>query len=284
MKFKNLIFIALLPLSLTIAEEPVTKEKKPKGWTNEAIGSLNFSNSRYDNWAAGGEDAMTWSLKLNGSAERDYEHFNWKSTGKLEYGKSKVSGASFRKSADEIFLETVFSYKWTEVLNPYTAASFQSQFTSSYEYDDENDTKTEISKFWNPAYLTQSAGLGYKPMENLLTRLGFSLKETFADEFPFADDPDTEKFEKSKIEPGLESITEFKTKFNDILKYSTKFNMFINFKGVKEIDTKWENNFSAQVAKYLVVNFTFEMLYDLDQDESRQIKQVLSAGLNYTLF
>jgi len=56
----------------------------------------------------------------------------------------------------------------------------------------------------------------------------------------------------------------------------------VNFKGVEEIDGRWENLLTAQVAKYLNVNFGFEVLYDKDMDDSRQIKQNVAIGLNYS--
>ncbi|MFC1584484.1 DUF3078 domain-containing protein [Fibrobacterota bacterium] len=271
------VFCVLL---IAVAVASQGKGKSDSIWQKEAVANLNYSNSWYDNWAAGGEDAATWNIKLNGKIERDVLKTNWKTSGKLGYGQTKLGSGNFRKSLDEMFLETIYSYKLTKLLNPYTAASAETQFTRGYQYDD--SSRNLVSDFWNPGYLTQSAGMGIKPVEGLVSRLGFSFKETFSEDYNYADDVETAERESFKIEPGLEFITEYSAKFNKIILYKSKLNVFVNFRGTEEVDGKWENLFTAQVSKYLNVNFSLDMLYDHDMSDSRQIKQQLALGLNYS--
>jgi hypothetical protein len=158
------MILALFASQLTAQEQTKPQEQAQTSdslWKKEAVANANFSNTVYRNWAAGGEDAITWSIKLNGKVERDPDRTNWKTSGKLEYGQTKLGDSDFRKSMDKIFFETVYMYKLTNLLNPYVAATVESQFTRGYQYD--TTSKTLVSNFWDPGYLTQSVGMGFTP-------------------------------------------------------------------------------------------------------------------------
>jgi hypothetical protein len=51
----------------------------------------------------------------------------------------------------------------------------------------------------------------------------------------------------------------------------------------EEIDVRWDNLFSAEIAKYLAVSFNFQIFYDRDISIKRQLKQTLSVGFKYSL-
>jgi len=251
-------------------------------WKKEVVSSINLNLTTLNNWAEGGEGALTWNLKASGKFELDTTKYNWTNQGKIGYGQTKLGDDDFRKSLDEIFFETLYRYKLTSLLNPYGSATLQSQWTKGYKYTD--TSKTPQSSFWDPGYLTQSVGMGLNPVENLILRLGFSLKQTFSEKYGFADKAETKKVESLLIEPGLESISTYSLKFKTILKYDTKFGVFVNFKGIEEIDAKWENLFTAQLAKFLQFQFGLTMLYDVNQDKETQIKQDMSLALSYSFF
>ncbi|MBF0431124.1 MAG: DUF3078 domain-containing protein [Fibrobacteria bacterium] len=253
------------------------------GWQKQAVAGFNLSNAYYHKWAAGGENALTWNLKLKGKLVEEREKTTWKNTGKMEYGQTKVTGSGFRKSLDEIFFESVYGYKLTTLLNPYASASLQSQFAKGYDYEQSPDAI--VSAFWNPGYITQSVGMGFKPLTDLIVRLGFSLKETFAGKYgDYADNLDTDKKETVKVEPGLELITDYEYKLSDIAMYVTKWNLFINFEGMDEIDSRWENRINAQISKYINVNAGLELFYDVSTGErSTQWKQDVALGMNFNL-
>ena len=120
MKIFTHLFIVLLAFATSMAKNADSL------WKKEAVGGFNLTNAYYDNWAAGGENAVSWNLKLNGKIERDDDKTNWKNSGKAEFGNTKISDTPFRKSMDEMFFETVLSYKLTDLFNPYLAATAQS--------------------------------------------------------------------------------------------------------------------------------------------------------------
>ena len=126
-------------------------------------------------------------------------------------------------------------------------------------------------------------GLSYAPVKQVKTRLGAAMKETFTNEHYaiYTDDLETEEIEKSKLEIGVESVTNLETKINDIILYKSDLSLFSNLSAFDEIDVKWDNFFSASIAKYIDVNFNIRIHYDKDISSKRQIKQSLALGLKY---
>ena len=275
-----LSFILLVNLPL-LAQE-AEKQEAEYGWQKGLVGNLNLTQTQFDNWTQGGENAFAWQLNINGKALRDEEKYKWDNSGKVSYGQAKLADIEVRKSVDEIKLESVFTYLLGVYVNPYVAASSETQFTTGYEYSE--DSKTDVSAFLDPGYFSQSVGLGYEPVREFKTRLGFAFHETITSDYPvpYADDPDTDEVEKIKVEPGLESVTDFSKSLIGNILLTSKLEIFSNLKGVDEIDVKWDNIFSAKISKYIDVNFNIKFLYDRDSSEKRQLKQALAVGLTYT--
>jgi len=275
-----IIFAAIICLPLFAQEAP--KEEPKMGWKNALVGNLGVTQTNFDNWAQGGENSFAWQLNINGEARNIAAKHKWDNSGKISYGMTKLAGIESRKSADEIKAESVFTYLLGTYVNPYVAAKGETQFTPGYDYKE--DSKTEISDILDPGYFTESAGFGYEPVTGFKTRLGFALKETITRNFPvpYADDPETEDVEKIKIEPGMESVTDFTKAIIGNILLTSKLEMFSNFKGIKEVDVKWDNIFTAKLTQYMNVNLNIKFFYDRDVSARRQLMQSLALGLTYS--
>ncbi len=276
MKLLNYILMSLfLIFSVAMAQD---KEKKEPvyGWQKSIVGNLNFTQNNFDNWAQGGEDSWSWQIDINGKYINDQPKYNWANSGKISFGQAKVGDIESRKAADEIKLESVYTYKLGVYVNPYVAVTGQTQFVKGYIYTD--DAKAEISNFLDPGYFTQSAGLGYEPNKNVKTRLGAALKETITDKYAdiYGDG------EKSRVEFGAESVTDVNLKLSETILYTSKLELFSSLKAINEVDVSWDNLFSAKVSKYIGVSFNVKLFYDRDITSKRQLKQTLAAGLSYT--
>ncbi len=279
MKRSNLtVLILLLFIFAVSAIAQDAKDKKPVyGWKNEAVGTLNFTQNQFDNWAKGGENAWSWQMNLNGKFVYDQEKYNWATTGKISYGKTKVGDADAKKAADEIKLESVLTYKMGIYVNPYAAVTGLTQFTGGYDYS--TTPATTISAFMDPGYFTQSAGIGINLTKNIKTRLGAALKETVTDKYSAI----YAAGETFRTEFGAESVTDAKIQLSEKIIYTSKLELFSNFKGVDEIDVNWDNLFSAKVSDLITVSFNFKLFYDKDISVKRQLKETLAVGLSYSL-
>jgi hypothetical protein len=276
-----IIFAALLlaGVCLVRAEE----EEPDYGWKKEVVGSFHLTQTSFDNWSQGGEGSLAWQAGLNGAFTKLMPSYEWVNQVKLEYGTSKIEGQESRKNVDEIRLESVFNLNVGWVFAPYASFTAQTQFTKGYAYTD--TSKTVVSDFMDPGYFTVGAGLSYAREKIFRTRLGFAGKYTVTDEFPvpYADDPDTpDEIEKTRFEPGMESVSDLSLKFGGNLLFATKLEMFSNLKATNEIDVNWDNLLTAKVNDYVNCILNFRLFYDRDVSTKRQLKQSLALGLSYS--
>jgi hypothetical protein len=268
---------------MVFAQEDEQKEEPKFGWENKFLGTLNLSQTSLSNWPAGGENSWNWLINLNGSFIDKQIDYDWANTLKIQYGQSKIGSDELKKTDDEFFLESVFTYKVWNKLNPYAAITVQTQFTKGYDYT--TDPKSQISNLLDPGYFRQGIGIDYNPDDNFKTRAGLAFKQTVADEFApmWTDDPETDnEIEKLRSEIGLESVTDLSVNLSELIVYVTKVQLFSNLKRFDELDVNWDNLFSAKVAEYLSVSLSVVLVYDKDISLKRQLKQTLSVGLTYS--
>ncbi len=263
------------------AQEEAAKEPE-YGWQKEMVGGLNLTQTSFDNWAQGGENSLAWQFFLNFKFVNDQEKTNWSNSGKFGYGSTKTGDEDYRKSIDEIKLESVLTYKLNVHVNPYAAANFETQFSGGYNYD--TDPKTQISAFMDPGYFRESVGLGYKPNKIVTVRMGAAMKQTITSDYPvpYADDPDTEEIEKTKNEFGAELVTDVNWKISENSLFTSKLELFSTFEAFNETDVNWDNVLTTKISKYLSVNLNFKLFYDRDISHRRQIYQSAALGLTYS--
>jgi hypothetical protein len=275
----------LLSLCFVSSADDESEDSIKIGWYNSAVGKLNFTQASFDNWIQGGENSWAWLFNLAGFTLQKQDQFTWTNTGKVEFGQLKTGDEEARKSADEIFLESEFAYHWLKTILTYAAVNGRTQFAKGYDFTVE--PKVLISKFLNPGYFIQSAGLKYHPLQYLNTRFGFALKQTVVTEEKFAsgytDRIDTKKIEKIRIETGLESVSNLTKKISESSVFVTSLELFSNLKRFEEIDIRWDNLLTAEVTKYIAFSFSFQIYYDSDLSRKRQFKQYIGVGLKYSL-
>jgi hypothetical protein len=279
----TVILYALLISASLLYSQDDKKEEVKIGWTNEVIGSLNLTQASFDNWSGGGENSLAWQFKFFGKFMNEQTTYNWTTTSKIEYGQTKLGDLESRKSIDEIRLESVYTRKMKLYVNPYLAVTGETQITKGYQYSE--TSKTAFSDYFDPAYFTESAGIGYSHKNQIKTRLGAALKQTITRNFPapYADDPDTKnKIEKTKVELGAESVSDYTQKLAENMVFTSKLELFSNLKALNEVDVRWDNILTAEISKYVNVNLNFKLFYDRDISVKRQLKQSLALGLTYS--
>ncbi|HHM24294.1 MAG TPA: DUF3078 domain-containing protein [Bacteroidetes bacterium] len=282
---KKLWFLGALAVMAAFGSSLQAEEgkKAPEyGWKKQLVGTLNISQTSLDNWVQGGENTFAWQLDVLGHFEEDREVFNWNNTAKLSYGMSKIGEAEPRKSVDEIRFESVYRRKLGWFVDPYAAFRVESQLTKGYTYSDAG--KVAVSDFWDPAYLVESAGLGFQPASFVKSRLGIAFKQTMTRNFAplYADNPATAKIEKVRSEVGVESVSDFNKKLAENMLYTGKLQLFSNLKGIRAVDVRWDNLLTAKVTKIVSVTLDFRLFYDRDVSKKRQIRQALLVGLTYS--
>ncbi|UCF62924.1 MAG: DUF3078 domain-containing protein [bacterium] len=280
----GVILIVLVCFSFSLIQAQNEEDKLKLGWNKKMVGNLNFTQASFDNWAAGGENSWSWIFSVNGNFIRKQEKSHWTNIYKLEYGRSKVGSDEAKKTADEIFLESEYSYFFAPVWAGYIAVNGRSQFAEGYDY--ETDPKTLTSKFINPAYFRESVGIKFTPSDKFNSRAGVGLKQTVVTDEMFApiytDKTDTDELEKLRSEIGLESVTNVTYQIKEDVVFTSSLDLFSNLKAFNEVDVRWDNLIAAEITKYIKVSFNFQLYYDRDISIKRQLKQYLAVGLSYS--
>ncbi|MFC1555356.1 DUF3078 domain-containing protein, partial [candidate division KSB1 bacterium] len=227
-------------------------------------------NTYSDNWTGGESGALSWTFNSNSLAEKQLSEkvFN-KNTMKLFFGqthnqlKETKIWAKPVKNTDLIDLESVFRFSIGGYVEPFAAARLESQFL------DGGDPINE--RYVNPLKLTESFGITRvfikEEKREWIIRLGGGLRQHINRSVL---DPLTGTKETVKsYDSGIVLDNEFKTTFSEgLISYSSKFTLFQalqnskadDLKGMpnekywKSPDINWENIFTANIAKYLMVN------------------------------
>lgn len=270
-----------------MAEGGMFEGSLPENWTADVVAGIKYTRMQFNNWAKDGTSSYTWLITYDADVQGKWKVANWRNLVDIDLGQTWTDGLGKRKSSDRLFWESMLDFNMTEHWKPYIGNRFETQMMAGYVYsEDENgdEVKTAVSSFMDPAYETQVAGIAYIPNDNFSQRIGFANRMTISNGYGFADDPDTDKFEKFKDEPGIESITEFKYSFSEIMSFKSRLWAFCNFKGVDEIDGLWENMLSVAIAPLFELQVGFDMAYDKDLDEDAQYKNLVLVGITWRWF
>lgn len=274
--------LLLLAFSLPAMAQQDTAKAPVYGWTHSLVGSLTLTQVAFTDWAQGGENALAWALGADGKSVNDQERTTWANTLKLGFGQTRLGDQGIRKTDDRIDMESMLTFKLDGTINPYVAATFKSQFAKGYKYDADGKA-TAVSQFFDPAYLTQSAGFVYQPIAELKTRLGVGLREIITSQFPaYADDPATLEIEKTAVNGGLESVTELNWKIEENVVFSSKLELFSTFKKLDEIILRSDNVLAAKVSSLITVMLNVQFLNERTISPRTQVKETLAIGLSYT--
>jgi hypothetical protein len=281
---RNVLLLWCCTAFATVIAFGQEEEKKPvHGWTHSVVSGLTLTQVSYTNWAQGGENAFAWTATLEGKSVNDEEKTNWATSYKLAFGQTRLGSQGLRKTDDKIELETILTFKMGTYINPYAGATFKSQFATGYKFDDSGN-KDAVSRFMDPGYVTQSAGVGYQPLPEVKTRLGAALRETFTSDFiRYADDPLTPDIEKVRVEGGLEFVTDVEWKLEDNLLFTSKLEMFSAFKTMDEVVIRLDNSLTAKVNKYVNVILNVQLINERRINPRTQVKETMAIGLSYTI-
>jgi len=279
-------YLAVAILMMFITGSVAAQTEAPKepvyGWKHALIGTLTATQVAFTDWSQGGENALAWGLGIDGKSTLEQEHTSWSNSFKFGFGQTRLGDQGIRKTDDRIDLESMLTYKMSETLNPYAAATMKTQFAPGYKYSG-TGVETQVSQFFDPAFLTQSAGVVYQPGAAFKTRFGLGLREVLSSKFGYADDPETlTEIEHSSVNGGLESVSELTLKLDDQVSFSSKLELFSAFKKIDEVIVRSDNTLAAKVSKYITVLMNVQLLNERAVSPKTQIKETLALGLSYT--
>jgi hypothetical protein len=279
------LVVITTPMLLASAEDVPAPENS--GGTHSAHFTANMTQVSFDNWEAGGEDAMSWQVEVDEKSL--WEVPSWKIEGeaRFAFGRTQLGESGYRKSLDELKLGLTGTMSKNLMLNPFASINLSTQFSDGYIYDENEagEFRAKASEFFSPAVMTESAGMGMEWGKVFTSRFGFAAKQTFSkEEYHWADDPDTEKIETLRSEVGLSSDNTLKLSLNENVSLESRLQLFSALTTFDEIDCDWDTSLKAALGKGFQMTFNVHILRDADISRKRQFKQNFTLGWSTRLF
>jgi hypothetical protein len=288
---KNLLVLILCFTYLTSTGSELADTTKY--WKINGNISLNFSQVSLTNWSEGGDGSVAGAFLFGINANNKKNKHYWDNSFTLEYGMTKNSSESLRKSIDQVYLSSKYGY---EIGKPwYLSALFdyKTQMAKGFNYP--NDS-IFISKFMAPGYMNFALGFDYKPNDNLSlmlspisTKFTFVLDDTLSQRGSFGVD----RGKKFRAEFGayLKFVYTKKSLIKNV-DFLTRLDLFSNYlKDPQNIDVNWDTKFDMKINKFLSAALGMTVKYDNDikyidkngvkHGARTQLKQLLGVGLSY---
>lgn len=289
MKKKLVLFlINFLFISVLFAQNT---EKDTTYWKNSIQTGLNFNQSSFSgNWKAGGVNSVALGAFFNGKFNYSKNKMLFDNEIQLQYGVVKNDGQSTRKNIDRIFIDSKLGYGISKSWNLFYSINFLSQFDIGNNYGTDatgKETQTIISRFMSPAYLTQSLGVEYKPVDFFSLRFGTgTLRQTFVTDLElYKTEPKNYGVPIGKTlrnEMAFQFIANFDKDVLPNLNLKARALIFSNYEDLAATDVRFDANLTAKINKWVNVNLSGVLLYDQDMDTKIQYSQTLALGFLYT--
>lgn len=300
------VLLSALAIMLCIAS--FAQDELPQGWSHKGNFGLNFGQSSFTNWAAGGQNTVNGQGIFNYEIHYLKDKFKWDNTLNTALGYSYFD---FKKKPiktdDKIEFTSLATLKATEHLNYGVELAFRSQFAYGFDYT--KDSTHYISKFLAPAYISLGLGIEWVPNPHfslyfspITGRITIVNDDYLASIGAFGvnelDKNDTvvhTNYAKVRYEFGARAVAKFQYPLAKNIDFNSKLELFSNYlKNPQYIDIDWQNMLVLKVNDWLNCNLSTHLIYDRDipfYDENNvkiegskvQFKEVLAVGFMVNL-
>ncbi|WP_034260220.1 DUF3078 domain-containing protein [Altibacter lentus] len=295
MKKLTCLFLLCVPISL-FAQGAEEKEVPKDGWTKGGNISLLFSQAAFnEEWTGGGTSNYAANLNLTYDFNYRKGPLVWDNRIIADYGVTKTKEQEFtRKTNDRLELNSVLGKQIKETNWYYSYfLNFKTQFTSGYEYGEDvndNEIRTETTKFLSPGYLQTGPGLLWKKNDDLSVNISPATAKLIFVDNAFTSLPGYEDGDYFGVDMGESTRFEFGASINgyakfDIMKNVTVeniLNLYSNYlEDPQNIDIDYTLNLIMAVNKFITANATFQAIYDDNAVQAFQIREALGIGVTY---
>ena len=273
--------------------------KLESNWKKGATFGIQFTQSSFYQWVAGGENSYTIAGLSNMFLSYAKNKVKWENTLDANFGLIQQGKNDMIKSDDRFEFNSAIGVKAREKLYYTAQVNFRSQFAPGYQID--NTGRTRISNLLAPAYLTVSLGMEYKPKDGFSWSLSpIAGKTTFVADTLLSNQGlfGVEKGESVRNEFGGLSRVSWKQEVVKNIDFNTNLTLFSNYiENPQNIDVNWDLLVTFKVNKFLNFNVSAVLIYDddiavpKDRDNDGvfdgtgkgiQLKEVFALGLSYS--
>lgn len=285
-------FLTLAMASLALASTVMAQDAPASNWTKKTVSGINLSQTSLSNWAAGGENSVSWNIYLNSMANYKKDRWSWDNALAADFGQTYTTSNKWQKSVDKLNLNTKAGYAIAKHWNGALLLDFLTQFDAGYKsVTARNAGEKYISKFLSPAYVTVALGADYKPSQT------FSLLVSpVTGKMTIVGDNYLSSIGAYGVKPGKHLLAElgaslvanYNTNLTKDINLATKLTLFSAYNNkFGNIDVNWDLMLNFKVNKYISANFTTNLIYDddiksADGGPKVQLREMIGLGINYT--
>ncbi len=275
-----------------------------KNWALKGKASLNFSQSYFSNWTAGGENSLTAVAKYTMDANYSKGRHSWTNWFDIAYGYNMIGKSKAMKTEDKIEVLSSYNYDLRKNWALSAVLSFKSQFAKGYDYG--KDSTNNISGFMSPAYIDLGPGITYKPSNHFTANFSpitprwiVVMDQNLANQGAFGLKPadtlngDVQNAKQVKSAFGAKLLMVLSYEVAKNVNLATKLELFSDYLDKPQnIDVNWQVLVELKVNSWLNVNLSTELIYDDDvilKDANdiplgprTQFKQLLMLGIGYS--
>lgn len=257
-----------------------------RGWDLGWRGGFNGAQAAYNNWSQGGTNTISVTASTVFNVRYRQDRFAYALATNFKYGKARLEKEGTRKTDDRIAINNKFSYIFTDDRwSAFGNLNFSTQFDNGYNYNvPEGEDPRLISSFFAPAYFTQIAGISFAPTDYFIAEAGMAMKETIVRDTTLSTRYGLDPGDKFRFEPGYSLALNFeKTLFSNVTLLSN-VETFTNLqRDIKSTDVSFSNELVGRINDFMNMSFQFVLIYDDDFSKEVQLKQVLSAGISFSI-
>jgi hypothetical protein len=236
-------------------------------WKTGGLYNFNLSQSSLSNWAAGGDNFnMALTSYFNYFAFYQKPRHNWDNNIDVNLGYMQSTSLGGRKNDDRIDLLSKYGYKIDSTGQLYLSGlfNFRSQFFDGYSYSGANANFT--SSFLSPAYVILSAGVDYKPdnelsifFSPLTSRSTLLLNNTLSRQGKYGVDTGRHIYR----ETGLFVTVNYSKTIAPNITYKGRADFFSNYYQKPEnVNFYMTNLFMFKIHKNFSATYSLDMMYD----------------------
>ncbi len=270
------------------SEQQENNDEKADLWEHNLRLSLTGSQSTYRNWSQGGTDNVSVLASTAYSSEYKKDHLGYRVSVNLRYGQSRIGDGDFVKSDDVIRVRNqarrLFrDERYSAIFN----VNFETQFDKGYDnpVPDEGETRNVISRFFAPAYLSQTLGVSYNPDRHFRFETGLAMKQTFVSDTDLSERYGLPEGDTFRNEAGFSLLLGYERRIMDSIYYAGYVETFSNVnKSLLSTDVLFVNEITGQINRYISANIEFALAYNDDVTDELQVRQNISVGFSYSIF
>jgi len=295
---KRLLVVIILFFSLnnTQSQNDKVQDSIDNSWLLSGKFTFLGNQSSYSYWTAGGQTSVSGTIKIDYDFNYDKNGWNWDTKLITAYGLNSVGGSKFlKKTDDKLEINSLLGKKFTNnLIGNWSYSSFinfKTQWTKGYRFrknSEGQEERTELTRFFSPAYLQVGIGLYWKKNKDLWVNMAPVTGRLIMVNRFFTDNLEdnkqyfgVSKGKASRFELGASIRSFFKFELLENVFVSNRISLYSDYlDNPANIDLDYTINTEMKINKYLTTNLIIQFIYDHNSVKRLQVREVMGIGLS----